>query len=223
MNIFTFLKNVIFMCRDKKKTFALPDVNNIIYLYCIKSIQIKGTIHPLEKFNWLATSSGPQINEAFQVLNEYRKGNLYIDDEERLDNRSRRILDYVIDKYYADPGFMQICKGEAYYSAMVDYHKFNQHPKTGKKVYVEKFPLMEWLDIYREARASLQSHPDVNALTREYEKYGIVHPRTVTANVPVPVQPPKAFAKLSIKSDEPLALTISFENKEQFKAFIDKL
>lgn len=214
MNILTFIKHVISACKNKKRKIVLHDINNIIYIYCIKSIQIKGTISPLEKFNWLATPSGPQINEVYQVLNDYSKNDIHFEDNEELDDRSKRILDYVIYKYYHDPNIQSICKGEAYYSAIINYDKFNINPKTGKVVYTNQSPLIEWLDIYQEARSDINMHRDKEYLTKNSEN----NKSNIEKN-----EKSKLYSKISISSDHPLALTIYFDNKKQFKEFIDKL
>ena len=194
-------------------------MNKVLYLFCIKCIQIKGTISPLEKFTWLATSAGPQVNDIFKLIKEYR---LYGDwyDIEELDERSKRILDYVVDKYQYDPGFQELCKGEAYYSALVDYSEYLARNKKSKKLYDTTYPIMDWVLIYREARETMRYHRNPDNLRSEYLKYGIVDAYN---EKPVSIEEKKVFAKLSVDSSVPLSVTINFEDKEQLKNFIDKM
>lgn len=217
MDVNTFVKHVIPMLDKKNKSFIVDDVNKILYLYCIKSIQIKGSISPLEKFNWLATSAGPQVKDIFKLIKEYRMYGEWYDIEE-LDKRSKRILEYVLDKYQYDPGFQALCKGEAYYSALVDYSEHLAKTKNKKVYALNTYPVMDWLIIYREAKEAMQKHRNPDYLKTEYLKYGLIETEKVQ-----PKDDEKVFAKLSVDSDLPLSITINFKDKEQLKNFINSI
>lgn len=220
MDVRTMCKHIINVLDKKNKSFVVGDVNKVLYLYCIKSIQIKGSISPLDKFTWLATSAGPQVNDVYKLIKEFRLYGEWYDIED-LDKRSKRILDYVLDKYQYDPGFQELCKGEAYYTALVEYSEYLARTKKSKKLYDSTYPTMDWLLIYREARDAMRAHRYPDNLRSEYLRYGIVDAEK--GEKQVTTEDKKVFAKLSVDADVPLSVTINFEDKEQLKDFIDKM
>ena len=209
MTIRSFIINLLYMLKQKQKNLLLHDINNIIYLYCLKSIQLKGTIAPLEKFKLVATSVGPQTPDLYSILQEFKRRDLR-DDFDVLDDRSAKILDYVIDKYYDDPNFQTYCKGDAYYEARLHITEINVDSNAALEN-----PEMDWIRIYREAMSTDTDRPAI-----DYLKYNILKYQEEEQEM---TREKKTFAQFSISSDDPLSLTITFDDKEQLKEFMDKI